>query len=636
MGTRTKIIILFGVLIAVIIINAAVSIYHESRGISRRIEATLRNKFDIADSIQNNELDQLGMISVSIKEQSSRFGDFLDYDNIAPITMILKNITNIYPDDIDFIFLFDEDGELLTSNTDGTEIEEPGHYNPLIEDRRERVGIEEISPKIFEGALARFKPAPDHERIICFKSLLHILHDSGDIYCYMAVIKLINNNRKLIRKMAEIAGADAVYYGADRKPLLSSFSDLTQAYPVKHEISYQNKLFFTEEKELFNYAGKPVGRLVIALDKAPFLESERQLLLSRLMPFFASTLISVVLFFLLKIRIFDKVTQLIEVQRMVAEGKGDLSVRVKIPHEKTGTALDEMERMGSDFNMMMDKLEQTHGRLTSALADVREANRYIIQSLQYAGRIQSSMLPNPEAVKCLLPDSFVIWMPRDIVSGDIFFIEPVDEGLMIIAVIDCTGHGVPGAFLTMIASSALSRIISDEKCRDPALILNRLNLIVKATLHQDTAYAVSDDGMDAALCIINMKEKILTFAGARLPLFYFQNSQIQVVKGDRQSIGYKQSKRSDIAFDFTNHHIQIEKGMSFYMATDGFEDQLGSSEQSQFALSRLGRKRFSKLLGDISHLNFETREAKLVEAFEAHKGDNDRQDDVTVVGFGVF
>ncbi len=627
---------LFGVLILVIVVNAAHSTYHESRNISRRVAANLHNKLDIAASIQNNELDQLGMISVSIKEQSGRFADFLDYDNIPPITMMLKNITNIYPDDIDFIFLFDEDGELITSNTDGTEIEEPGHYHPLIEDRRERVGIEEISPKIFEGSLARFKPAPDQGRILCFKSLLHILHDSGDIYCYAVIIKLINNNRKLIERMAEIIGAEAVYYDEDRKPLLSSFPDLTTDYPADGEISYKNNSFFTEEKDLFTYAGKAAGRLVVALDKAPFLESRSQLLLSRLMPFFASTLISVVLFFLLKIRVFNKITQLIEVQRMVAEGKGDLSVRVKIPHEKTAAcALDEVERMGADFNMMMDKLEQTHDRLTSALADVREANRYIIQSLEYAGRIQSSMLPNPEAVKCLLPDSFVIWMPRDIVSGDIFFIEPVDEGFMIIAVVDCTGHGVPGAFLTMIASSALSRIISDEKCRDPALILKRLNLIVKATLHQDTAYAVSDDGMDAALCIINMKEKVLTFAGARLPLFYCRNGCLQVIKGDRQSIGYKQSKRSDIAFDFTNHQIQIEKGMSFYMATDGFEDQLGGSEQSQFALSRFGSRRFISLLGEISNLNFETQEAGLIEAFEAHKGNNNRQDDVTVLGFGI-
>lgn len=628
---------LFGVLIAVIIVNAAHSTYLESRNISRRVTADLHNKLDIAASIQNNELDQLGMISVSIKEQSGRFADFLDYDNIVPITMMLKNITNIYPDDIDFIFLFDEDGELLTSNITRTEIEDPEHYKPLIADRIERVGIEEISSEIFQGQLAEFRPVPHQGRILCFKSLLHILHDSGDIYCYMAVIRLINNNRKLIEKMAEVIGADVIYYDADRKPLLSSFFDLTTDSPVKGEFSYRNKSFFTEEKDLFNYAGKSVGRLAVALDKSPFLESRSQLLLSRLMPFFASTLISIILFFLLKIRVFDKITHLIQVQRMVAEGKGDLSLRMKIPHEKTVRGrLDEVERMGADFNMMMDKLEQTHERLTSVLADVREANRYIIQSLQYAGRIQTSMLPNPEAVKYLLPDSFVIWMPRDIVSGDIFFIEPVDEGFMIIAVIDCTGHGVPGAFLTMIASSALSRIISDERCRDPALILKRLNLIVKATLHQDTAYAVSDDGMDAALCIVNIEEKILTFAGARLPLFCSRNGDMQVIKGDRQSIGYKQSKRSDIDFDFTNHQIQIEKGMSFYMATDGFEDQLGGTGQNQFSLSRFGSRRFKELLKKISGLNFETQEVRLLEAFEAHKGDNDRQDDVTVAGFSIL
>jgi serine phosphatase RsbU (regulator of sigma subunit) len=415
------------------------------------------------------------------------------------------------------------------------------------------------------------------------------------------------------------------------QPVVSSFPDLNIAYPLEITMSYQENSFFIRQKDILNYAGQPVGRLMVALDQKPFLDHRKQILINRLLPFFTSVGISILLFFLLKFRVFDKINQLIQVQRLVAEGKGDLSIRLIIPPEKTVTArLDEVERMGMDFNLMMDKLEQTHKQLSLALTEVRAANNHIIGSLEYAKRIQNSMLPNPDEVRRLVPDSFVIWMPRDIVSGDIFFIETVSEGFAA-AVIDCTGHGVPGAFLTMIASSALRRIIRDEECSDPALVLKRLNSIMKATLHQDTAYAVSDDGLDAALCMVNTGQKILTFAGAKLPLFYSEKGKINVIKGDKQSIGYKQSKRSDIRFDFSNHTIRIREGMSFYMASDGFEDQLG---QSPLGLKRLGSRRFAAMLGEVGNLSFEARRERLIEMFELHKGDTQRQDDVTVIGIG--
>lgn len=636
MGTRgqtviRKIILLFGVLIIVIIVNAVSSAFHESRNESRNISESLNNKLEIATSFQNYEVEKLRIISVSIKEQSGKFSDFLDYDNIVPITMMLKNITYLYPDDIDFIFLFDEDRKLLTSNVSDNKTEPSEQYSTLIADTRERAGIEELSSDMFQGPLAQFRPESGKKRILCFKSLLHILHDTGDIYCYVVVIKLINRNKKLIRKMAEITGAEVVYYDTADRPILTSFPDLNVPYPFEMKIIYQENSFFARQKDILSYAGQPVGRLAVALDQKPFSDHRKQILLNRLLPFFTSVGISLLLFFLLKIRVFDKINQLIEVQRLVAEGKGDLSVRLRIPNEKTGSShLDEVERMGMDFNLMMDKLEQTHSQLSLALSEVRAANTHIMSSLEYAQRIQNSMLPNSDEVRRLVPRSFVIWMPRDIVSGDIFFIETVAGGFAA-AVVDCTGHGVPGAFLTMIASSALRRIIRDEECLDPALVLKRLNSILKAALHQDTEYAVSDDGLDAALCMVNTGQKILTFAGAKLPLFYSENGSIKVIKGDKQSIGYKQSKRSDINFDFSNHLIRIREGMNFYMASDGFEDQLGQSPE---VLKRLGSRRFKALLNEIGGLPFEVQRDRLIEAFDLHKGDSQRQDDVTVIGIG--
>jgi len=185
-------------------------------------------------------------------------------------------------------------------------------------------------------------------------------------------------------------------------------------------------------------------------------------------------------------------------------------------------------------------------------------------SIRYAKVIQTSLLPNLDGSNIYLPDSFVIWKPKDVVGGDIFFkdlfTDPDSCSGFIFAVIDCTGHGVPGAFMTMIASSGLRRIVKDQGCRNPADILKQLNFIVKTSLQQDKKDTLSDDGLDAAICFVELpaggdpsivKQQLangncplisdcslkLTFAGARLPLYYVFDNELNVIKGDRQSIG---------------------------------------------------------------------------------------------------
>jgi serine phosphatase RsbU (regulator of sigma subunit) len=231
-----------------------------------------------------------------------------------------------------------------------------------------------------------------------------------------------------------------------------------------------------------------------------------------------------------------------------------------------------------------------------------------------------------ERMKTYLPDSFFLWMPRDIVGGDLIFTDSFEDGFMIV-IADCTGHGVPGAFMTMLVSSALGRVILDEGCHDPALILKRVNGIVKTNLKQDTRQATSDDGLDAAICFVNPQERTLTFAGARLPLTYIQNGKIYVVSGNRQSLGYRRSK---VNFDFTNHPVRIEAGMSFYLFTDGFEDQLGGPKNRRFR-AKLLRNLFLNISGE----PFDKQQELLLQAFHEYKGHNERQDDVTVIGFSV-
>lgn len=290
-------------------------------------------------------------------------------------------------------------------------------------------------------------------------------------------------------------------------------------------------------------------------------------------------------------------------------------------------ALEDSYKKLAEYNRTLEqRVEERTEVLNDTLNEVEEANRKIMESIQYAQMIQTSLLPNLKEVRTYLPDSFFIWMPRDIVGGDIFYTESIKNGF-VVAVIDCTGHGVPGAFMTMIASSALRRVIHDEGCYIPGEILNRLNFIVKTSLQQDTEYALSDDGLDAAICFVETGTKTLTFAGAKLPLVYIHNGKVNTVKGDRQSIGYK---KSDLGFNFSDHRIQIAKGMCFYIATDGFADQLGEQTGRRF-----GTPRYKDLLRENAAEPFQKQKEMLLEAFNEHKGMAERQDDLTILGFRI-
>ncbi len=288
------------------------------------------------------------------------------------------------------------------------------------------------------------------------------------------------------------------------------------------------------------------------------------------------------------------------------------------------------EELGSLNRNLEFKVEERTQELNVSLNEVEKANRKIMDSIQYATLIQQSLLPSSDDLGRFLSDSFIVWEPRDVVGGDILFMDAFPDGF-VVAVVDCTGHGVPGAFMTMIASSGLRRIVKDEGCRDPALILKKLNFMVKTTLHQDTDKALSDDGLDAAICLVEtQKEKRMTFAGAKLPLIRVFNGETTVFKGDRQSIGYKKSKRSDIDFDFTNHQFPLQKGMSFYLITDGFTDQLGGSQKRKICF---GNKRLLKLLKEQADQPLVKQGETLLQALADHQGEEERKDDLTMIGF---
>ncbi len=272
------------------------------------------------------------------------------------------------------------------------------------------------------------------------------------------------------------------------------------------------------------------------------------------------------------------------------------------------------------------KLNATFSELEFINEKLESYNTKMLDSIRYAEMIQRSLLPGIDRMKTQMPESFVIWMPKDIVGGDIFYTYKYEGGFLI-ALLDCTGHGVPGAFLTMIAYTEIRKIVMTDGCLEPVDILSRLNAAIRTTLHKDDPNSISEDGLDAAVCNVNMENGLVNFAGACIPLIYVKDGNVEVVKGDKQSLGYK---NSDVNYRFTNHSVKIGAADSFYMCTDGYTDQLGGEKNLRF-----GKKRYKEMLGEINNEHFGLQREKLLERLFAYKGEGEQQDDITAIGFRV-
>lgn len=377
----------------------------------------------------------------------------------------------------------------------------------------------------------------------------------------------------------------------------------------------------------------------IALSRRQINEETRSMIFKSVMASLIFIFDSFIIVFIMATRFSRPIMDLTRVARDLSAGKFSASPEILIQSkDEVGTLAAAFLEMHQNLKDSYQKLEEYSKTLEQKVAErteelehtlekMKEANKKIMGSIRYAQMIQSTLLPNTWEVKEFLPHSFFIWMPRDIVGGDIFYVEPFESGF-IIGVFDCTGHGVPGAFMSMIAFSSLKRIITDEGCRNPGEILSRLNYGVKTLLKQDQPNAPSDEGLDAGICFVEPAKDRLTFAGARIPLLHVQDGSLTMIRGDRQSIGYK---RSELDCEFQNHVIPLTAGARFYLYSDGFIDQLGGGEKER----RFGTRQLKSLLAKLYHLSFENQQQYLLEAFERHKGDHERQDDVTLIGFMV-
>ncbi len=254
---------------------------------------------------------------------------------------------------------------------------------------------------------------------------------------------------------------------------------------------------------------------------------------------------------------------------------------------------------------------------------IRKKNEQIEASIRYAQRIQSSILPPRAEIMAAFPEHFIFFRPRDVVSGDFYWFGRKGKKSILVAA-DCTGHGVPGAFMSLIGNELLHKIIHDSDTSQPAHILEQLNEGIRRVWRGERK---NREGMDAAVCLIDEQARTLTFAGAKNPLCYIDDTTgaLVVVRGTRRSIDGRDSE-----IPFEQHTIGLGQVRWFYLYSDGFQDQFGGADGKKFMRNQLWQ-----LLERIHTQTPEAQQASLRETFLDWKGARKQIDDVLVMGFAV-
>jgi tetratricopeptide (TPR) repeat protein len=251
---------------------------------------------------------------------------------------------------------------------------------------------------------------------------------------------------------------------------------------------------------------------------------------------------------------------------------------------------------------------------------IEEKSREVHDSITYAKRIQTAILPPMKKIHMMMKDAFVLFIPKDIVSGDFYWVEKIN-GKLFFAVVDCTGHGVPGAMVSVVGHSALNRCVKEFGMEEPGLILDQLTKLVEETFENSESEV--KDGMDISLCCFDPQTGLLKWAGANNPLWIFRAQEFTEIKADKQPVGKFDNRKP-----FHTHTIQLSHGDAVYLFTDGYADQFGGEKGKKFKYKQL-----ADLLKEMYNLPMDKQKAELEKAFNNWKGELEQIDDICLLGF---
>lgn len=298
----------------------------------------------------------------------------------------------------------------------------------------------------------------------------------------------------------------------------------------------------------------------------------------------------------------------------------------------TRRLLKQKEKLEQIVTERTAEVVQQKQQIESQKVDLEVAYTGIQDSIHYSQRIQQAILPTNEDISKIVPDCFVLFYPRDIVSGDFYWFAE-KSGMKFVACVDCTGHGVPGALMSMIGNTLLNQIVIEKNITSPEEILNQLHLGVRHALKQD-AGGDTRDGMDIALITLSADNKVLTYAGANRNLWIVRNNELLETKADKFPIAGSQQVRKDSFGEtehrFTKHEIRLEKNDCIYLTTDGYADQFGGPKGKKFMVKQL-----TKMLVAMSGIPLQEQKTALAHKFSEWRGTHEQVDDVLVIGIRV-
>ncbi|AZV57700.1 SpoIIE family protein phosphatase [Clostridium sp. AWRP] len=281
------------------------------------------------------------------------------------------------------------------------------------------------------------------------------------------------------------------------------------------------------------------------------------------------------------------------------------------------------KKIANPYKQAMMINEELENKVNVRTQELKESNEKVKDSIEYAKRLQESILPLDKEIKRVFTDSFVIWRPRDIVGGDFFWLKEIDD-MIILAIGDCTGHGVPGALMTMTVNAILHNIVTTINNDDPSIILKELHANLKETLNKSSNPQSVDDGLDIALFCINKKSNV-AYCGANLDLYIKRDKEVKIVKPQTRGVGYGYIKLNQ---SLCSEVISAEKGDILIVSTDGFIHQNGGPKNYPF-----GKKRLYNMIQKCEAQDLDSMKTEFETTLQNYMGSKEQRDDITVFAF---
>ncbi len=400
----------------------------------------------------------------------------------------------------------------------------------------------------------------------------------------------------------------------------------------------EDKLYFVAKQQDFrDYIGNN-WTLIIGIDKSdafgPLIEMRKSLVLIVI-----SVLIGSILLALIAANLF--VRPIVKLSKAADElSRGNLEVDMDFnSRDEVGKLAKQLSKTSQilikrieEQRKLNQKLEDQKDEIAKQKEQIEATNLQLTDSISYARRIQRSILPELKNLKRVTRDAMIFYQPKDIISGDFFWFERVRKGrsdFLVAVCADCTGHGVPGAIMSIMGSNQLTNIVYYQNYLEPKRILARLDKAIKFELYsRDDNQETQKDGMEIGVLAINLDDYVAEYAGAGMPLYMVRGGQLEVFKSIKEMVGAIKGEEREVEAQLENHVIELKKGDRFYMATDGFQDQFGGPEDKKFMA-----KTFRNLLIEYQDTPLKEQDHLFREILATWKGNTPQTDDVLVMGF---